>query len=105
MFDSLVGGYIPVCVLTLAAAWMLSALKSPVLRITLSAAIALALAAAWSFAQHLMGAELRASSTLHEPWLGWALLAIVAWAAVAIPLGVVATWAFAAIRSRRRLTA
>jgi len=100
MFDSLESGFIPICLLVIAASWFIAGLR-PVWRVwVLSIVAPVAVAVAWGFLPRLP-ALFTSLQSGEESWVPWIILAIFAWSAVAVPVGAVAVFVFYQVRKRK----
>lgn len=102
MFDSLNGGYFPICVLVVVAAWFLSSFRSWWWRIILGIVIPIVISLCWFFVPRL--------SILFKPLqfgeddrVPWGYIAAGTWSMVAVPLSVLATVVFSYVRRRHSI--
>lgn len=94
MFNSLSAGYLPICVVTVLAAWFVSSIRSFRLRAVSAVLAPIAISMAWYFVPALMRSP-------EDGWIGWGLIATSAWSIVAVPVGIAATLCLSLVRGRR----
>jgi len=99
MFDSLSGGYAPIFVLAVAAAWLLTSVRSVVLRIVLAVFAPIGISLGWFFLPRLP--DLFKPLTFgQDSSVPWGFMAAAAWSIFAVPVCLLATLAFTLLRSR-----
>lgn len=97
MFDSVEGGYVPICFITAFAAWFLSKLG----RITVRALLALLIPIALSFAWYFIPDLFRAHPERQDPaFVAWGFVAATAWSAAAVPVSIIVVVISSFIRKR-----
>ena len=96
MFDSLSGGYVPICAVVVIAAWSLAGVRSVYIRVVAALLLPVAISLAWYF----VPAIVRGASG--DGWVGWGYIAAATWSLVAVPLSVVAVFFFGYVRNRHR---
>jgi hypothetical protein len=102
MFDSLNGGYFPICVVVIVAAWFVSSFRSWWWRVFLGIAMPIVISLCWFFVPRL--------SILFKPlqfgeddWVSWGYIAAGTWSMVAVPLSVLTIVVFSYFRRRRNI--
>ena len=103
MFDSLSGGYAPILILSVLAAWALSRLCRPLgLRFVLAVLIPFGISLGWYF----IPPYFMESLVSQDPtWATWGLVAAFAWSAVSVPASLLATLGFAVWNRRQKTKA
>lgn len=101
MFDSLSGGYFPVVVLAILAAWLLARVRPIWLRVLLAIVVPIGISLAW-FVVPRIPDLIKPAEFGEDSWLPWTFMATAAWSALAVPVCLVATVAFSSVRNRRR---
>jgi|WetSurMetagenome_2_1015567.scaffolds.fasta_scaffold84622_2 hypothetical protein len=100
MFDSLGGGYIPICLIVIASAWYLSKLKDIKLRVLMTVIVPIAVSLAWYFIPDFF----RSNPDSQDPaWVTWGLIAATAWSIAAIPTSIISVYVFSNIRKKAEL--
>jgi hypothetical protein len=94
VFNSLEGGYVPICIATVFAAWFLSGLPSVLVRVVSACLVPFAISLAWYFLPAAI------MSDGGDGWIGWGVIAAGSWSAIAVPLGIVATLGLSMLRKR-----
>jgi chromate transport protein ChrA len=98
MFDSLQGGYIPICLVVTLVAWFLSGLKPVSARALMSLLTPIVISLLWYFVPDFF----RANPDRQDPsWVTWGLIAATAWSAAAIPTSLIAVYLFSKIRKKQ----
>ena len=95
-FDSLSGGYVPICIATLIAAWFVSTIRLIALRVVAACLAPMAISLAWSFVPAMMANDPGA-----DGWIAWGVIAAATWSIAAVPLGVAATLGLSLARQPR----
>ena len=94
MFNSLEGGYFPICVITVVASWFVSKFRRVLIRALFALLIPIAVSLAWYFIPNLF-------RTQEDPGLvGWGIVTATAWSAAAVPVSIITVVIFAFIRKR-----
>ena len=93
MFDSLSGGYLPICVLVLGFAWLIAKVKNVVARALLTVASPLMVSFAWFFMPRMFRL-FRPLDPGEDSWVGWGIMASTSWSIAAVPLSIVAVYIF-----------
>jgi hypothetical protein len=103
MFDSLRGGYLPICLAVVIAAWFLRVVRSGWLRWMAAFVVPVAISLAWYF----IPAVVRGFSgdLAREGEVAWGYISAATWCMVAVPLSAAAVFLFGVIRNRRPRTA
>lgn len=97
MFDSLQGGYIPICLVVTLAAWFLSGMKSVSARVFMALLVPIVISLLWYFVPDFF----RSNPDRQDPsWVTWGLIATTAWSAAAIPTSVIAVYLFSMVRKK-----
>ena len=100
MFDSLQGGYIPICVIVTVAAWFLSNQKPILVRGLMSVLLPIVVSLLWYFVPDFF----RSNPDRQDPsWVTWGLVAATGWSVAAIPTSVIATYFFSIVRKKKAL--
>jgi hypothetical protein len=94
VFNSLNGGYVPICIATIVAAWFVSGIRSVVLRVVSACLVPVAISLAWYFVPAMM-------SDRGDGWIGWGVIAAGTWSIVAVRVGITTTLGLSLIRNRR----
>ena len=97
MFDSLSGGYVPICAAALVVAWFLAAVRSIWLRAALAVIAPVAISLAWYFLPALFK-----PSPSGDGEMGWGFITAATWSVAAVPVSVVAVFCFSYVRHPRR---
>ena len=93
VLNSLNGGYVPICIATIVAAWFVSGIRFVWLRVALACLVPVAISLSWYFVPAMMSAG-------GDGWIGWGLIAAATWSIVAVPVGIAATLGLSVIRKR-----
>ena len=100
MFDSLEGGYIPICVLVIIAAWRISKMPDIKRRILMTLTVPIAISLLWYFVIDFFFSP---SDSQDPAWVAWGFIAATAWSVAAIPTGIISVYIFSTIRKRTKL--
>ena len=95
MFDSLNGGYIPVCVLVLITSWFVAKINNFPVRAIITFIAPILVSLAWFFIPHLLDL-FRPLKYGEDPWVGWGIITAATWSIVAIPVSVISVIIFVA---------
>ena len=102
MFDSLQGGYTPICIVVTVVAWFLSNQKYIFVRGLMSVLIPIIVSLLWYFVPDFF----RSNPDRQDPsWVTWGLVAATAWSVAAIPTSVIAVYVFSIIRKKKSVSA
>lgn len=95
MFDSVQGGYIPICVVVAISAWFISGTASVSRRTLMTLLIPVVISFLWYVVPDFFRAvpERRDAS-----WLSWGLVATMMWSVAAIPVSFIFVFGFCFIR-------
>jgi hypothetical protein len=96
MFDSLNGGYVPICAVVVIAAWFVAGVRSVYIRVVAALLVPVAISLAWYFVPAMF------QGFTEEGWVGWSYITAATWSLVAVPLSVVAVFFFGYVRNRHR---
>lgn len=97
MFNSLNGGYIPICLIVILAAWFISRIKPILFRIFLALLVPLFISLAWYIVPDLF----RSLPDRRDPsWLAWGFIAAATWSIVAVPVSIITVYISSFIRKR-----
>lgn len=94
MFDSLSGGYVPICAAVLIAAWFLAGIRSASTRAIAALLLPVAISLAWYFVPAMV------RGFTGDGWVGWGFIIAATWSIVAVPLSVLAVFFFWYVRNR-----
>jgi hypothetical protein len=98
MFDSLDGGYIPICLTVLLFSWFVSGVKDTWRRGLLTLLIPVTISFLW----YVIPDFFRSIPERSDPtWFGWGLAATMAWSFAAIPVSIISVYIFVVIRRKR----
>src|SRR6267142_2219316 len=89
MFDSVNGGYAPICLLVLVLAWFIAPLRSWWIKILLAVVGPVLICLGWAFLPYFP-MWFKPLSFGQDDWVPWAFIAAEVWLLAAIPLSVVA---------------
>jgi chromate transport protein ChrA len=97
MFDSLDGGYIPICLTVLLFSWFVSSVKETWRRILLSVLVPVSISFLW----YVIPDFFRSVPERRDPtWFSWGLVATMAWSIAAIPVSIISVYIFVVTRKK-----
>ena len=100
MFNSLDAGFVPICLIVLAASWFVAGARRLWVRVLLAVLIPITISFAWGFLPRLPGI-FRPLRFGEDDWVPWIFMAVMAWSAVSVPVGAIAVFLFSTIRKRQ----
>jgi hypothetical protein len=101
MFDSVSGGYAPICGLVLILAWFIAPLRHWSVKILFAVVGPVLICLGWAFLPQFPH-WFKPLPFGQDDWVPWALIAAIIWSRVAIPLSVVAVVLLSLWRCKRR---
>ncbi len=99
MFDSLDSGYIPICLIVVAASWFISGVRQLWLLVLLTIAVPIAVSLSWGFLPRLPDL-FRPLQFGEDDWVPWIFMAVFLWSAVSLPVGAFFVLLFSIRRKR-----
>ena len=95
MFNSVEGGYIPICLVVVLTAWFISGMISVWRRVLMTLLIPVVVSFLWYVVPDFFRSI---PERTDASWLGWGLVATMMWSAAAIPASIISVVIFGFIR-------
>src|SRR5262245_20164644 len=89
MFDSVAGGYAPICVLVLILAWFIASMRGWWIKILVAIIWPTLICFGWAFLPHFP-IWFKPQQFAQDNWRPWAFIATAGWLKVALPLSMIA---------------
>ena len=100
MFDSLEGGFFPICLVVLMASWRISKVPDIKLRVLMTVLVPIAVSLLWYF---LIDFLFSPTDSQDPAWVTWGLIAATGWSVAAIPTSIISVFVFSIIRKKTNL--